>query len=875
MANKIDAKAIKGLETGVGSGSGSGGIPEAPLDGYQYGRQSAAWTRITGSSGGGGGVGAGSFIAFPSRAAAEAATIASDISHISLVHSGQVLHYRRYTPVGSEGDWMALKSNGGTVNWAPASDVSFLHWGAAGDGYTNDRIAIQNCLRFFFGTPATNGQMPTAFDNQRPFQIIGHNRVYAIAAPIIMGNLGTDVDTGMVYNLRLSTMRFKAIDGDWQHPLLANVPLRYMLMAGWNFQNDYSDAYSGIYDVMLDHVSFDMNFKAGGRWICNTYQWVEHECRWQHPGENQVVLDTSIRTANQGTRPFGYNTGNGAHTIIRPNIEGRVGESGEEYPSGEDITTMGTIGIRVHTNDCRIDGAIVSGVTSAMHLLGGAIQLNNIHPWSREVIIGPYANNIMITGAYLDYTKFILESFSHMFVGCHWIIPGAIGLDRGVELRASKPNETGAGLLFSGCTFGGESLDIRYTTTGEGSWVGEKNRMVTIKSCKYLEGHTIAQIERFENKHGFTPASGAHWFRTGDASIGEIRLVGDTLYVGKDRTVAGPASVQLQGMAGDQPGAGLYAYTLGGLGLTNFTEGGFIDIGTFNTPSALFISGTTGNVVIKEDMVVTKDIALGGVITVGRDRTTAGSAAIRLQSKAGTDAATLKGVLAAYALGGMEMINYMSGGYMALSTALTPNAIYIDGSTGDVTIEKKLTVKGGMSFATLSTTGLLSGGGGVDVKSTSGQAALRFLPAGSSSAMGAVTQAAGGLMSLTNYAGAWAINTSGKSNALFIESNGNATFAGTLKAVSYSNTSDARLKEDFKEIDPSIIDLIKIYGFKYKHHDIRSFGVMAHELEEHLPELISENEDGIKHVDYIGLFAISVAKIQQLEKRIKHLETKH
>lgn len=35
----------------VGSGGGGGGIPEAPIDGKQYGRQNAAWTEIVGGGG--------------------------------------------------------------------------------------------------------------------------------------------------------------------------------------------------------------------------------------------------------------------------------------------------------------------------------------------------------------------------------------------------------------------------------------------------------------------------------------------------------------------------------------------------------------------------------------------------------------------------------------------------------------------------------------------------------------------------------------------------------------------------------------------------------------------------------------------------------
>jgi len=560
--------------------------------------------RIQGGSGGGGGSGDGNSISFASRAAAIAATIDAGVSLISVLHSGQVLHYRRYTEGGIGETYAPLKTNGNTVFWSPASDFCPLHWGAAGDGIANDRTPLQDMMRFLYGTPATNSSMPVAFASQRPFVVTGHNRTYAIAAPLVWGKIGTAVDTGMIYNFRLKDIRLKAIAGDWAFPLIDNVPQRYMIMAGWAFEADYTDELSGIYDVVLDHVTFDMAFLTGSSWVCNTYQFVMNQCRYQHPGIGQVVCDTSVRTAVQGTRPFGYNTGNGAYTLIGPNIEGLVGESGASYPGGNTIETMGTIGIRIYTNDAKVDSWIASRVSTAADLWGGAMLISNPHPWSREVRIRPTANNIMISNAYLDYTKFILESFGHMFVGCHWILPTGAGADRGVELRASVAATTGEGLLFTGCTFGGESLDIRYTTTGVGTWVGDKARKVTLSGCKYMSGHTIAQMERFEDKHGITLASGAHWFSTGDKTIGEIRLVGDTLYVGKDRTVSGSSSLQLQSQIGDQPAAGIYAYLAGGMGLINSFVNGFIELSTSAVSAAIFIAGATGIVNIKRSMTI-------------------------------------------------------------------------------------------------------------------------------------------------------------------------------------------------------------------------------------------------------------------------------
>ena len=59
-------------------------------------------------------------------------------------------------------------------------------------------------------------------------------------------------------------------------------------------------------------------------------------------------------------------------------------------------------------------------------------------------------------------------------------------------------------------------------------------------------------------------------------------------------------------------------------------------------------------------------------------------------------------------------------------------------------------------------------------------------------------------------------------------------------SVTYSTTSDYRLKEDLKDFAGlDMVSKIPVYDFKWKTNEIRSYGVVAHELQEILPEAVS------------------------------------
>jgi len=91
------------------------------------------------------------------------------------------------------------------------------------------------------------------------------------------------------------------------------------------------------------------------------------------------------------------------------------------------------------------------------------------------------------------------------------------------------------------------------------------------------------------------------------------------------------------------------------------------------------------------------------------------------------------------------------------------------------------------------------------------------------------------------------------------------------------SVSDYRLKEDLNSFSGlDLISKVNVYDYKWKGQDKRSFGVMAHELQEVIPQAAFGEKDGerMQGVDYSVLVPILVQSIKELEEKIKVLETK-
>jgi len=105
---------------------------------------------------------------------------------------------------------------------------------------------------------------------------------------------------------------------------------------------------------------------------------------------------------------------------------------------------------------------------------------------------------------------------------------------------------------------------------------------------------------------------------------------------------------------------------------------------------------------------------------------------------------------------------------------------------------------------------------------------------------------------------------------------GSIVMNGTT-GVTYGTSSDYRLKEDLKDFKGlEMVSKIPVYDFKWKADGKRGYGVMAHELQEILPQAVTSEKDAEKmqEVDYSKIVPLLVKSIQELKKEIEILKSK-
>lgn len=104
-----------------------------------------------------------------------------------------------------------------------------------------------------------------------------------------------------------------------------------------------------------------------------------------------------------------------------------------------------------------------------------------------------------------------------------------------------------------------------------------------------------------------------------------------------------------------------------------------------------------------------------------------------------------------------------------------------------------------------------------------------------------------------------------------LDVSGTANIDGSCNATSFNVTSDYRIKENVLSLNDTYnVDNLRPVTYLNTKSCKQDIGLIAHELQEIYPELVTGEKDGeeIQSVNYIGLIPILIKEIQDLKKKL-------
>ena len=118
---------------------------------------------------------------------------------------------------------------------------------------------------------------------------------------------------------------------------------------------------------------------------------------------------------------------------------------------------------------------------------------------------------------------------------------------------------------------------------------------------------------------------------------------------------------------------------------------------------------------------------------------------------------------------------------------------------------------------------------------------------------------------------------SNRSDAFKVMFNGDATVSNDLNVNGdVTVSSDARLKANIVSLGATLSKLLNIDGKTYtvKKNGAQKIGVLAQDIQEVFPELVSEDNEGILSVNYQGLIPVLINALKEQEQKFQVQEEK-
>ena len=130
-----------------------------------------------------------------------------------------------------------------------------------------------------------------------------------------------------------------------------------------------------------------------------------------------------------------------------------------------------------------------------------------------------------------------------------------------------------------------------------------------------------------------------------------------------------------------------------------------------------------------------------------------------------------------------------------------------------------------------------------------------------------------GVITAPSFSTPGGLNVVGVITASSFSTPGGLNVVGVITCTDLNSTSDINLKENIKTIENSLDTLTQLRGvsFDWKETGRGSYGVIAQELEEILPDLVKDGE--VKSVNYNGIIGVLIEAIKELKKEVEELKS--
>jgi len=145
--------------------------------------------------------------------------------------------------------------------------------------------------------------------------------------------------------------------------------------------------------------------------------------------------------------------------------------------------------------------------------------------------------------------------------------------------------------------------------------------------------------------------------------------------------------------------------------------------------------------------------------------------------------------------------------------------------------------------------------------------------------VGTATSAAAAAQATANSAAAAAAAADTNANNRVLKTGdtmtGNLVVQGSITAtLDVTAYSDKRLKNNIEDIKDSLNKLLKLKGVSFDRisDNKKSIGVIAQDVKDVLPEVVSEDKDGYLSVSYGNIVALLIESVKELSNKIDNLE---